>query len=83
VQASRATRAAPRPRQAAPTTAEVDAFLLGVFLFNAAHGPRREVLRITDEGDAHRYAASLRPASGIPALRALAAEVPHRGGRQP
>jgi len=62
-----------------PSDADLDAFLLGVFLFNAAPARRRAVLRIADEADAHRYARSLRPAERLPALRALAAEV-LRGG---
>ncbi len=83
VRASRGAEAPPRadePRaDGRPSDADLDAFLLGVFLFNAAPARRREVLRITDEADAHRYARSLRPAERLPALRALAAEV-LRGG---
>jgi ParB/RepB/Spo0J family partition protein len=58
-----------------PREADLDAFLLGVFLFHAATDHRRAVLRITDEADAHRYARSLLPDERLPALRALAAEV--------
>ncbi len=83
VRASRGAREPGRPEEpradGRPTDADLDAFLLGVFLFNAAPERRRAVLRITDEADAHRYARSLRPAERLPALRALAAEV-LRGG---
>jgi hypothetical protein len=71
VRASRGEPAGP----ARPSDAELDAFLLGAFLFNAATDHRRAVLRITGEDDAHAYARSLRPAERLPALRALAAEV--------
>jgi ParB/RepB/Spo0J family partition protein len=56
-------------------TAEVDAYLLGVFLHRAATDRQRAVLRITSEADAHSYAASLRPQERLAALRSLAAEM--------
>ncbi len=78
----RASRGAESAGPARPSDADLDAFLLGAFLFNAATDHRRAVLRITGEDDAHAYARSLRPAERLPALRALAAEVlaARRGG---
>jgi ParB/RepB/Spo0J family partition protein len=55
--------------------AELDAYLLGVFLFRAGTDRRREVLRITSESDAHQYALSLRPHERLAELRSLAAEM--------
>jgi len=77
VRASRAPAAAAAPATAdprRPSDADLDAYLLGTFLFHGATDRRRAVLRIADEGDAHRYARSLRPAERLPALRDLAAE---------
>jgi ParB/RepB/Spo0J family partition protein len=58
-----------------PSAESLDAYLLGILLWRGAPDKRREVLRITDESDAHRYALSLRPHERLPALRMLAAEM--------
>jgi ParB/RepB/Spo0J family partition protein len=61
-------------RRSGPSAEALDAYLLGVFLAREATPRRREILRIADEADAHRYALSLLPDERLPALRALAAE---------
>lgn len=58
-----------------PSAESLDAYLLGILLWRGAPDKRREVLRITDEADAHRYALGLRPHERLPALRMLAAEM--------
>jgi ParB/RepB/Spo0J family partition protein len=58
-----------------PGDAEVDAFVLGAFLYYAAAPRSRKLLRITSEADAHEYARSLHPHERLPALRSFAREV--------
>jgi ParB/RepB/Spo0J family partition protein len=55
--------------------ADLDAYLLGVFLWNSSSDHRRTVLRIASESDAHTYAFSLLPQERLDVLRSLAAEM--------
>ena len=54
---------------------DLDAYLLGVVLWNSSTDHRRKVLRIGSEADAHEYAFSLLPQERLDVLRSLAAEM--------
>jgi len=72
---------APAPAAAPPriSDAQLDAYVLGEFLFHSATERTRKLLRISGQADAHEYARSLHPHERLAALRSFAREVVEEG----